>query len=136
MCTRVWGVNFAQWRRKEGGVERVRVFCGCRVWFGKDKATATYGVLPAANVPPPYALAFVSALRFDHCGHRFVIGALDGIVYTWQLEVGGRCNICPTESSVCFNNHTAYVITLVCEAADILILCEIICPLNFLKHFL
>ncbi|KAL2536324.1 transducin family protein/WD-40 repeat family protein [Forsythia ovata] len=25
--------------------------------FGKDSATATYGVLPAANVPPPYALS-------------------------------------------------------------------------------
>ncbi|KAK6137078.1 hypothetical protein DH2020_029177 [Rehmannia glutinosa] len=72
-------------------------------------ATATYGVLPAANVPPPYALASVSAVRFDHCGHRFVTAALDGTVCTWQLEVGGRSNIHPTESSVCFNNHTADV---------------------------
>ncbi|KAL8499639.1 hypothetical protein ACS0TY_019572 [Phlomoides rotata] len=77
--------------------------------FGKDIATATYGVLPAANVPPPYALASVSAVRFDHCGHRFVTAALDGTVCTWQLEVGGRSNIHPTESSVCFNNHTADV---------------------------
>ncbi|KAI3444391.1 hypothetical protein Pfo_001056 [Paulownia fortunei] len=77
--------------------------------FGKDTATATYGVLPAANVPPPYALASVSAVRFDHCGHRFVTAALDGTVCTWQLEVGGRSNIHPTESSVCFNNHTADV---------------------------
>ncbi|PIN24548.1 RAVE (regulator of V-ATPase assembly) complex subunit RAV1/DMX protein, WD repeat superfamily [Handroanthus impetiginosus] len=75
--------------------------------FGKGIATATYGVLPAANVPPPYALASVSAVRFDHCGHRFVTGALDGTVCTWQLEVGGRSNIHPTESSVCFSNHTA-----------------------------
>ena len=29
--------------------------------FNKDKAKATYGVLPAANVPQPYALASVSA---------------------------------------------------------------------------
>ncbi|XP_051144791.1 uncharacterized protein LOC127260850 isoform X2 [Andrographis paniculata] len=77
--------------------------------FGKDRATATYGVLPAANVPPPYALASVSALRFDHFGHRFVTGALDGTVCTWQLEVGGRSNVCPSESSACFNNHTADV---------------------------
>ncbi|XP_047938214.1 uncharacterized protein LOC125185681 isoform X1 [Salvia hispanica] len=77
--------------------------------FGKGTATATYGVLPAANVPTPYALATVSAARFDHCGHRFVTAALDGTVCTWQLEVGGRSNIHPTESSVCFNNHTADV---------------------------
>ncbi|KAH6791585.1 hypothetical protein C2S52_002062 [Perilla frutescens var. hirtella] len=77
--------------------------------FGKDTATATYGVLPAANVPPPYALPSVSAVRFDHCGHRFVTAALDGTVCTWQLEVGGRSNIHPTESAVCFNNHTADV---------------------------
>ncbi|XP_057778609.1 uncharacterized protein LOC130997335 isoform X2 [Salvia miltiorrhiza] len=77
--------------------------------FGKDTASATYGVLPAANVPPPYALASVSAARFDHCGHRFVTATLDGTVCTWQLEVGGRSNIHPTESSVCFNNHTADV---------------------------
>ncbi|KAK4418497.1 Bifunctional fucokinase/fucose pyrophosphorylase [Sesamum alatum] len=77
--------------------------------FNKDVATATYGVLPAANVPPPYALASVSAVQFDHFGHRFVTAALDGTVCTWQLEVGGRSNIHPTESSVCFNNHTADV---------------------------
>ncbi|KAG7994737.1 hypothetical protein I3843_01G073200 [Carya illinoinensis] len=77
--------------------------------FGKDKATATYGVLPAANVPPPYALASISALRFDYCGHRFATAALDGTVCTWQLEVGGRSNICPTESSLCFNNHASDV---------------------------
>ncbi|CAI9101102.1 OLC1v1038353C2 [Oldenlandia corymbosa var. corymbosa] len=74
--------------------------------FGKDRATATYGVLPAANVPPPYALASISAVRFDKCGHRFVTGALDGTICTWQLEVGGRSNVGPTESAVCFDNHT------------------------------
>ncbi|KAJ0961112.1 hypothetical protein J5N97_000927 [Dioscorea zingiberensis] len=73
--------------------------------FGKDRALATYGVLPAANVPPPYALASISALKFDNCGHRFVTAALDGTVCTWQLEVGGRNNVHPTESSLCFNNH-------------------------------
>ncbi|KZV57684.1 hypothetical protein F511_03144 [Dorcoceras hygrometricum] len=75
--------------------------------FGKDRAIATYGVLPAANVPPPYALASVSAVRFDHCGHRFVTAALDGTVCTWQLEVGGQSNIRPTESAACFSNHTS-----------------------------
>ncbi|WCJ22439.1 transducin family protein / WD-40 repeat family protein [Euphorbia peplus] len=77
--------------------------------FGKDKATATYGVLPAANVPPPYALASISAVQFDHCGHRFATAALDGTVCTWQLEVGGRRNIWPTESSLCFNGHASDV---------------------------
>ncbi|OMO64215.1 hypothetical protein CCACVL1_21938 [Corchorus capsularis] len=77
--------------------------------YGKDKATATYGVLPAANVPPPYALASISALQFDHCGHRFATAALDGTVCTWQLEVGGRSNIRPTESSLCFNNYASDV---------------------------
>ncbi|KAF6136184.1 hypothetical protein GIB67_001593 [Kingdonia uniflora] len=77
--------------------------------FGKAKATATYGVLPAANVPPPYALASISSLQFDHCGHRFTTAALDGTICTWQLEVGGRSNICPTQSSLCFNNHAADV---------------------------
>ncbi|WOK91366.1 hypothetical protein Cni_G00057 [Canna indica] len=82
--------------------------------FGKDKATATYGVLPAANVPPPYALASVSALQFDHYGHRFATAALDGTICTWQLEVGGRSNVHPTDSSLCFSNHAsdvAYVAT-------------------------
>ncbi|GLU00836.1 hypothetical protein SLE2022_181750 [Rubroshorea leprosula] len=77
--------------------------------FGKDKATATYGVLPAPNVPPPYALASVSAVQFDHCGHRFATAALDGTVCTWQLEVGGRSNIRPTESSFCFTSHASDV---------------------------
>ncbi|XP_050385252.1 uncharacterized protein LOC126801830 isoform X2 [Argentina anserina] len=77
--------------------------------FGEDKATATYGVLPAASVPPPYALASISALQFDHCGHRFATAALDGTVCTWQLEVGGRSNIRPTESSLCFNSHASDV---------------------------
>ncbi|KAK1376621.1 DmX-like protein 2 [Heracleum sosnowskyi] len=72
--------------------------------FGKERAIATYGVLPAANVPPPYALASISAVRFDHCGQRFATAALDGTVCTWQLEVGGRSNIRPTESLLCFNN--------------------------------
>lgn len=79
----------------------------CDFQFGKDRATATYGVLPAANVPPPYALASISAVRFDHYGHRFVTAALDGTVCTWQLEVGGRSNVRPTESSICFDNHTS-----------------------------
>ncbi|XP_052192792.1 uncharacterized protein LOC127801585 isoform X2 [Diospyros lotus] len=87
--------------------------------FGKDKARATYGVLPAANVPPPYALASVSALQFDHCGHRFATAALDGTVCTWQLEVGGRSNICPTESSLCFNNH-ALDVTYVTASGSII----------------
>nr|XP_015888746.2 uncharacterized protein LOC107423659 isoform X2 [Ziziphus jujuba var. spinosa] len=77
--------------------------------FGMDKATATYGVLPAANVPPPYVLASVSALQFDHCGHRFANAALDGTVCIWQLEVGGRSNIRPTESSLCFDGHASDV---------------------------
>ncbi|XP_024963286.1 uncharacterized protein LOC112503489 isoform X1 [Cynara cardunculus var. scolymus] len=77
--------------------------------FGKHAATATYGVLPAANVPPPYALASISALQFDHCGQRFATAALDGTVCTWQLEVGGRSNVRPTESSLCFNNYTSDV---------------------------
>lgn len=77
--------------------------------FGKERATATYGVLPAANVPPPYALASISALQFDCCGHRFATAALDGTVCTWQLEVGGRSNVHPTQSSLCFNGHASYV---------------------------
>lgn len=77
--------------------------------FGKDRATATYGVLPAANVPPPYALASISSVQFDQCGHRFATAALDGTVCSWQLEVGGRSNVCPTESSLCFNGHASDV---------------------------
>nr|GLL40532.1 uncharacterized protein LOC109185807 [Ipomoea trifida] len=77
--------------------------------FGMDRATATYGVLPATNVPPPYALASISSVQFDHCGHRFATAASDGTVSTWQLEVGGRSNIHPTESSICFNNYTSDV---------------------------
>lgn len=80
------------------------------IQFNKDKATATYGVLPAANVPPPYALASISALQFDHFGHRFSSAALDGTVCTWQLEVGGRSNVRPTESSLCFNGQASYVL--------------------------
>ncbi|GAB4861575.1 hypothetical protein Ancab_036768 [Ancistrocladus abbreviatus] len=77
--------------------------------FGKDKAAATYGVLPAANVPPPYALASVTALKFDCYGHRFANSASDGTVCTWQLEVGGRSNVRPAESSLCFNGHASDV---------------------------
>ncbi|KAJ8621858.1 hypothetical protein MRB53_030387 [Persea americana] len=77
--------------------------------FGKERATATYGVLPAANVPPPYALASISALQFDCFGHRFATAALDGTVCTWQLEVGGRSNVHPTQSSLCFNGHASDV---------------------------
>ncbi|XP_020882701.1 uncharacterized protein LOC9318142 isoform X3 [Arabidopsis lyrata subsp. lyrata] len=77
--------------------------------FGKDRATATYGVLPAANVPPPYALASISAVQFGPCGHRFASAALDGTVCTWQSEVGERSNIHPVESSLCFNGHASDV---------------------------
>ncbi|TKY64098.1 DmX protein 2 [Spatholobus suberectus] len=34
---------------------------------------------------------------------------LDGTVCTWQLEVGGRSNVRPTESSLCFNGHASDV---------------------------
>uniref|UniRef100_A0A0E0MXX2 RAVE complex protein Rav1 C-terminal domain-containing protein n=1 Tax=Oryza rufipogon TaxID=4529 RepID=A0A0E0MXX2_ORYRU len=54
--------------------------------FGKDSAMATYGVLPAANIPPPYALASISAVQFDYYGQRFATAALDGTVCTWQVE--------------------------------------------------
>ncbi|KAJ0258188.1 Transducin family protein / WD-40 repeat family protein [Hirschfeldia incana] len=77
--------------------------------FGKDRATATYGVLPAANVPPPYALASISSVQFGPCGHRFASAALDGTVCTWQSEVGGRSNVYPVESSICFNGFASDV---------------------------
>lgn len=77
--------------------------------FGKVTATATYGVLPAANIPPPYALASVSAVQFERFGHRFATAALDGTVCAWQLEVGGRSNVRPTESSLCFHKHATDV---------------------------
>ena len=77
--------------------------------FGKDSAMATYGVLPAANSPPPYALASISAVQFDYYGQRFATAALDGTVCTWQVEVGGRSNVHPTESSICFDSHASYV---------------------------
>jgi len=77
--------------------------------FGKDSAMATYGVLPAANIPPPYALASISAVQFDYYGQRFATAALDGTVCTWQVEVGGRSNVHPTESSICFDSHASYV---------------------------
>ncbi|KAG9447852.1 hypothetical protein H6P81_013980 [Aristolochia fimbriata] len=73
--------------------------------FGKNRATATYGVQPAANVPPPYALASISEVQFDHCGHRFASAALDGTICTWQLEVGGRSNVRPTQSCLCFSGY-------------------------------
>lgn len=76
--------------------------------FNKQKAVATYGVLPAANVPPPYALASISAVQFDPCGHRFATAAMDGTICTWQLEVGGRSSSYPIESSPCFNGHASY----------------------------
>ncbi|KAK9749540.1 hypothetical protein RND81_02G133100 [Saponaria officinalis] len=75
--------------------------------FGEEKAAATYGILAAANVPPPYALASISALQFDCSGHRFANCASDGTVCTWQLEVGGRSNVRPTDSSICFNGHAS-----------------------------
>ena len=77
--------------------------------FGKDSAMATYGVLPAANIPPPYALASISAVQFDYFGQRFATAALDGTVCTWQVEVGGRSNVHSTDSSVCFDSHASYV---------------------------
>ncbi|OEL19860.1 DmX-like protein 1 [Dichanthelium oligosanthes] len=77
--------------------------------FGKDSAMATYGVLPAANIPPPYALASISAVQFDYYGQRFATAALDGTVCTWQVEVGGRSNVHPTESSVCYDSHASDV---------------------------
>uniref|UniRef100_A0A803KZQ1 RAVE complex protein Rav1 C-terminal domain-containing protein n=1 Tax=Chenopodium quinoa TaxID=63459 RepID=A0A803KZQ1_CHEQI len=57
--------------------------------FGEEKAAATYGIIAAANIPPPYALPSVTSLQFDHCGHRFASSASDGTVSAWQLEVGG-----------------------------------------------
>lgn len=77
--------------------------------FGKDSAMATYGVLPAANIPPPYALASISAVQFDYYGQRFATAALDGTICTWQVEVGGRSNVLPTESSICFDSHASDV---------------------------
>ncbi|CAA7044358.1 unnamed protein product [Microthlaspi erraticum] len=75
--------------------------------FGKNRATATYGVLPAVDVHPPYALTSISAVRFGSCGQRFASAALDGTVCTWQPEVGGRSNIHPVESFLCFNGHAS-----------------------------
>ncbi|CAH9071342.1 unnamed protein product [Cuscuta epithymum] len=75
--------------------------------YGKDRASATYGVVPATNVPRSYALAYISSVQFDYYGHRFVTAASDGTVSTWQLEVGGKSNIHPTESSICFKNYTS-----------------------------
>ncbi|KNA22362.1 hypothetical protein SOVF_034760 [Spinacia oleracea] len=77
--------------------------------FGEEKATATYGVLAEANIPPPYALPSVTSLQFDRCGQRFASSASDGTVSAWQLEVGGRSNVRPTESSLCFNGHVSDV---------------------------
>ncbi|KAH9303042.1 hypothetical protein KI387_014625, partial [Taxus chinensis] len=77
--------------------------------FGKATALATYGVLPAANVPPPYALASISAVQFDRYGQRFATAALDGTVCAWQLEVGARSNVRPTESSLVFHQHASDV---------------------------
>ncbi|KAK8452923.1 hypothetical protein SEVIR_5G198200v4 [Setaria viridis] len=77
--------------------------------FGKDSAMATYGVLPAANIPPPYALASISSVQFDYYGQRFATAALDGTVCTWQVEVGGRSNVHPTDSSLCFDIHASDV---------------------------
>ncbi|KAJ3671205.1 hypothetical protein LUZ60_008631 [Juncus effusus] len=78
--------------------------------FGKETAVATYGVLPAANVPPPYKLASISAVRFGMYGHRFASCASDGTVSSWMLEVGGRSNVQPVDSSLCFNNHASDVV--------------------------
>ncbi|KAJ4797154.1 transducin family protein / WD-40 repeat family protein [Rhynchospora pubera] len=78
--------------------------------FGKERALATYGVLPAVNVPPPYPLASISSVCFDTYGHRFATAALDGTVCTWQLEVGGRSNVHPIDSTLCFDNHASDVV--------------------------
>jgi len=75
--------------------------------YGKPSATATYGVLPAANMPPPYVIPSVATVRFDSGGHRFVTAAMDGTVSTWQLEVGGRSNVRPTESCLFFGTHAS-----------------------------
>ncbi|KAJ1283904.1 hypothetical protein BS78_03G163200 [Paspalum vaginatum] len=77
--------------------------------FGKDSAMATYGALPAASIQPPYALASIPALQFDHYGQRFATAALDGTICTWQVEVCGRSNVHPTESSICFDSHASDV---------------------------
>ncbi|KAK0583299.1 hypothetical protein LWI29_035540 [Acer saccharum] len=78
---------------------------GLSSWFDLAIPTFACGSLvriklpmPAANVPPPYALASISALYFDHRGHRFASAAPDGTLCTWQLVVGGRSNACPAES--------------------------------------
>ncbi|GAB2231200.1 hypothetical protein Droror1_Dr00027489 [Drosera rotundifolia] len=76
--------------------------------FGEDKAAATYRVHPT-YVAPPSALADVTTLSVDCCGHRFANGSSDGIVRTWQLEVVGRNNVGPTESSLCFNGSASDV---------------------------
>lgn len=77
--------------------------------FGREKSTATFGVLPAASVPPPHALASISSLEFSSCGHRFASTALDGTVCTWQLAIEGRNNVPPTESTICFSTHASDV---------------------------
>lgn len=75
--------------------------------YGRPSATATYGVLPAGNMPPPYVIPSVQTVRFDSGGHRFVTAAMDGTVSTWQLEVGGRSNVRPTESCLFFGAHAS-----------------------------
>ncbi|KFK37434.1 hypothetical protein AALP_AA4G256500 [Arabis alpina] len=77
--------------------------------FGKNRAITTYGVLPAAIDPHPHALASISAVQFGPSGQRFASAALDGTVCTWQSEVGGRSNIHPIESFLCFNGHASDV---------------------------
>jgi hypothetical protein len=58
-------------------------------------------------MPPPFVIASVASVRFDAGGHRFVTAAMDGTVSTWQLEVGGRSNVRPTESCLFFGTHAS-----------------------------
>ncbi|KAI4369823.1 hypothetical protein MLD38_018227 [Melastoma candidum] len=90
--------------------------------FNKQKAVVTYGVLPSTNVPPPYAIASISAVQFDPCGQRFSTAALDGTICMWQLEVGGRSYNYPTESSICFNGHASDV-TYVSSSGSVVAAC-------------
>ncbi|KAG0465578.1 hypothetical protein HPP92_019742 [Vanilla planifolia] len=98
------------------GTDNTRIY----LWeFGMDRATATYSVLPAANVPTHYKLSSLSAMEFDQSGHRFATAALDGMVCTWQVDVGGKGDVHSTESAHLFNNHASDV-TYVAASGSIL----------------
>ncbi|CAI5525634.1 unnamed protein product [Closterium sp. Naga37s-1] len=77
--------------------------------FGAPAATATYGVLPAANTPVPLVIPSVTALSLHRYGERFATAAADGTVSMWQLEVGGRSNVKPTETKHCFGRSASGV---------------------------